>query len=221
MTAEAHEIERAGDALGNFLARAAAVPETEGDVVAHRHVRKDGVVLEHETDVAAMRGHVVDTPAGDQHLAAVLARESRNRAQQRGLATTRWSQQREELARRDVEVDIVERLHGRVALADMPQFDPGHGISRLSEPAAPLWAPPAADVVRVCAQRASINARHLSRYSWRLLAAFWMSYLTSLIWSIGLSAASGFASFRIRPRTSCCSTISLNRALHTQSMDAL
>ena len=47
--------------------------KTEGDVVAHRHVRKDGVVLEHQADIAAIGGHVVDALAGDQHLAAVLA----------------------------------------------------------------------------------------------------------------------------------------------------
>src|SRR5438309_1270739 len=127
MTAKADEIERAGDALGDFLTRAVAVPETEGDVVADRHVRKDGVVLEHEADVAAMRGHAVDAPAGHPHLATVLVIESRHRAQQRGLAATGRSEQREELARLDDEVDIVERLHARVALAYVPQLDPGHG----------------------------------------------------------------------------------------------
>src|SRR5437773_9951232 len=117
MTAEAHEIERTGDALGDFPARAVAVLETEGDVVAHRHVRKDRVVLEHQANIATMGGHAIDPLAGYPYLAAVLAIESSHRAQQRGLAATRRSQQREEFARLDGEVDIVERQHARVAFA--------------------------------------------------------------------------------------------------------
>src|SRR2546428_9730766 len=57
-------------------------------------------------------------------------------------------------------------------------FEIGSRCRSRCESATLLRAPPAVSVEHVCAQRASINARHLSRYSWRLLAAFWMSYLT-------------------------------------------
>src|ERR1700680_365208 len=86
-------------------------------------------------------------------------------------------------------------------------------------PAALLRGPPAVSVDRARAQRASIKARHLSIYSWRLLAAFWMSYLTSLIWSIGFNAAMGFASLRIGRRPSSFTPLSRTGAATAHALD--
>ena len=43
--------------------------EREADVVAHRHVRVERVVLEDHRDVAILRLEVVDDPAADADLA--------------------------------------------------------------------------------------------------------------------------------------------------------
>src|SRR5205085_5943057 len=122
IAAEADELQRAGDALGDLTARAATILESERDVFAHRHVRENGVVRKHEPDIAAIRRHVVDALAGDPHLATVMADKTRHSAQERGLAATGRSQKGEELARLDVEIDVVKRLHAREALAEMPKL---------------------------------------------------------------------------------------------------
>ena len=70
-----------------------------------RHVRVERVVLEHHGDVALARrgeGHV---DAVDEHPAVVGDLEAGDDAQRRRLAGARGAEQREELARRDAEVD--------------------------------------------------------------------------------------------------------------------
>ena len=47
------------DTLADLCARALREPKAEGDVVEHRHVRPDGIVLEHHAHPAPLRRHHV------------------------------------------------------------------------------------------------------------------------------------------------------------------
>ena len=63
--------------------------QAEGDILEHRHVPKEGVVLKDETDVAVARMQVRRFFAGKQHLTGVGALHSGDDAQQRRLAAAR------------------------------------------------------------------------------------------------------------------------------------
>ena len=91
------------------LARAQA----EGDVLEHRQVGIERVVLEHHRDVAVARAQVVDDLAADLDRAAVGLLEAGDGAQQRALAATRRPDEHGELARRDVEVDAAHGVRPR------------------------------------------------------------------------------------------------------------
>ena len=82
--------------------RHAARTQGELDVVRHRHVPEQRVVLEHETDLAQPRieaGHVL---AVQDDSAAIHRRQARDCAQERALAAAGRSQQDEELALFDI-----------------------------------------------------------------------------------------------------------------------
>ena len=59
---------RLGDAAVDLVAGDLAQLEPEREVVAHRHVRIERVVLEDHRDVAVARRDVVDAPAADRDL---------------------------------------------------------------------------------------------------------------------------------------------------------
>jgi hypothetical protein len=67
-------------------------------VVAHRHVREEGVVLEHGVDLAPVGGERRDVRAVEHDRAVVGKLEARDQSQGRRLAATGRSEQRVELA---------------------------------------------------------------------------------------------------------------------------
>ncbi|KAG0926323.1 hypothetical protein G6F31_018430 [Rhizopus arrhizus] len=76
--------------------------QAEGDVLEHRHVLEQRIVLEYEADLTLAhidRGGVF---AGEQHTAGIGRLQPRDDAQQRGLAAAGRPQQRHELARFDI-----------------------------------------------------------------------------------------------------------------------
>jgi hypothetical protein len=81
------------------------VAEWKGDVLGHRHVREQRVVLEHEPDVALVgrQGHELAAPHLDA--ATVGPEEAGDDHQQRRLARAGRAEQREELPGPDVEVE--------------------------------------------------------------------------------------------------------------------
>jgi hypothetical protein len=91
----------------------AAHAQAERDVLEHGEVIEKRVVLEHETDAAlarADRGHVA---ALEAYRAAIRELEAGGHAQQCGLAATGRSEQGEQPAGFDREVDAVERERAR------------------------------------------------------------------------------------------------------------
>ncbi len=103
-----------------------------GDVREHRHVGPEGVALEHHPDVAAVGRD--EHPAGrgghqvlaDPHLAAVGPLESGDAAQGGRLAAAARSEQRDQLAILDLQVETPQ--HGRVLelLAERDEPDACH-----------------------------------------------------------------------------------------------
>ena len=65
---------------------AAANTQAEGDVLAHVHMPEQGVVLEHETHAPGLHAQLRSILAAQQHAAAIGLFQSRNGAQQGGLA---------------------------------------------------------------------------------------------------------------------------------------
>ena len=120
---EPHVAEELAHAIGDARLRRAAHAEAEGDVLEDRHVLEERVVLEDQPHVARGGG-------GARHVGPVEAHRSRIRrlepgedAQERRLAATRGPEQREQLALRHLQRDIVERRVRPEALADPLDFE--------------------------------------------------------------------------------------------------
>mmetsp|Transcript_1013 Transcript_1013/g.2513 ORF Transcript_1013/g.2513 Transcript_1013/m.2513 type:complete len:443 (-) Transcript_1013:3285-4613(-) len=122
---ELHELQQLDDALLDLglgqalLARLDAQPER--DVVEHRHVTEQRVMLEHEADLALAHMGVGRVLAVQQHPAAVGLLQAGDDAQQRGLAAARGAEQRDQLAAGEFQADVTEG--GEVAEALVDVFD--------------------------------------------------------------------------------------------------
>jgi hypothetical protein len=106
------------DAALEVAAAHAAPMQPEGDVFQHRHVREQGVGLEHHADVAGVDGHVRHIALADAHAPAVRRHEARDDAQQRGLAGAGWAKQAGEAALAEARVDVVQHRRAGVAFPD-------------------------------------------------------------------------------------------------------
>ncbi len=84
--------------------------QVEADVLGDRHVGVERVRLEDHGDVAVLRWHERDVAPTDVHVAGVDRFEPGQHAQRRRLAAARRSDQHEEFAVADLEV---ERIDGR------------------------------------------------------------------------------------------------------------
>src|SRR3954449_13055110 len=122
-------------------------PQAECDVLEHAHVTEQRIVLEHEADLALTDILLGGIFAMKQDAARVRRLESRNHAQQRGLAATGRSQQSDELAGGKCEVHSAECGERAEALFDVPDFNAHagpHWITRLAPARASLSTLPAA-----------------------------------------------------------------------------
>jgi hypothetical protein len=79
-------------------------------------MREQRVVLEDDPHRALVRRQMVDHVATDPDPPFRLAYETADRPQQRGLAATRRTEQRDKLAAVDVEIDAVDRLRCAVSM---------------------------------------------------------------------------------------------------------
>jgi len=103
--------------------RLGAHAQAEGDVLEDRQVAEQRVVLEDEAHAAVAHVGVGGVLAVEVHAAAVGHLEPGDDAQQRGLARTRGPQQRDQLARGHVEVDLVADHRTAEALAQLADLD--------------------------------------------------------------------------------------------------
>src|SRR4029079_7710746 len=120
---EAHDLEQFVDApcdLGLVLLQA---PRTVRDVVPHRHMGEQRIVLENRVYVALVRWHPRDVATLEPDGALGRGFESSDHPQGGGLAATRWPQQREELAGANGEVGFVDRHVVGETLRDVVDLD--------------------------------------------------------------------------------------------------
>src|SRR5262245_19910722 len=119
--------------LGDVLARNllalvllhAAQLEAEGDVAQHARPRQQREVLEHER---ALGSRAVDGASLDENFASVARDQAGDDLEQRGLAAAAGPEQGRELALREREVDVAQRLRsaplaGVISLGDASDFD--------------------------------------------------------------------------------------------------
>src|SRR5262249_26784566 len=79
---------------------------------------------------APARRQMVDGLVIEQHAALTLPDEAGNDAQQRGLAAARRSEQRDELAPRDIEIDVAHGDELAEAMADVLEAQPVPAMRR-------------------------------------------------------------------------------------------
>src|SRR5690606_40700543 len=98
-------------------------------VVGDRHVRVQGVVLEHHGDVPVLGRQVRDVAVADADGAAVHVLQAREHAEGGGLAATGGTDEDEELPVRDLDVERVDGGLGgtRVDPGRLVERDWGHG----------------------------------------------------------------------------------------------
>jgi len=102
--------------------------QSVAEVLAHAHVRIERVALEDHRDVSVPRRQVGNVAPADLDLPCRDLLEAGDRAEQRRLSAPGWADERDELAVRNVERDVVDRHDvPREDLGDVPKCDLGHG----------------------------------------------------------------------------------------------
>src|SRR5690606_4873068 len=108
------------DAPGPFLALHPGNIQAKGNVLGARHMRVEGVVLEHHGDTAIARLHAVDDLVSEAKFAAAAVLATGDHAQDRALSAAGLPDQHNKFAIFDFEIDAVNDLNGAIALC---QFD--------------------------------------------------------------------------------------------------
>ncbi len=109
---EADELQSLARALRCLVLWRALPARPIGHVLRHAHMWEEGVVLEHRVERAPIGRQPRHILAREPDRAGLRRQEAGDAAQQRGLAAARWSQQSDELALLDGEVD---RREGRLS----------------------------------------------------------------------------------------------------------
>jgi hypothetical protein len=130
-TFEAEEMEEFSDAGFDVASFPFFDFQTERDVSGHAHVLEEGVVLEHETDIALLDGEIVDATAADVKIAFAGHLESGDHAEHGGFAAAARAEQRDELAVGDGKTNVMDGGDVAESFADVFEFD-AHG-DRCSE----------------------------------------------------------------------------------------
>jgi hypothetical protein len=102
-------------------------PQRVGDVVCHRHVREQRVVLEHHRHVSITGRHVGHVPAAELDPAGGRGLEAGDRTKQSRLAASGRAKQGEELPVGDLQVEIIHGAHAAAEVLHQPvQRDASH-----------------------------------------------------------------------------------------------
>ena len=121
--AELHELQRIGDAARHFRRRHAACAQPECDVLEHRQVREQRVILEQQTKIALVRRRIGQVASGHGQRAgqAVGLHEPGDEAQQRGLAAAALAEHGQKFTGTDRQRQIFQ--HRACAVAHAQVFD--------------------------------------------------------------------------------------------------
>jgi len=112
-------------------------PEPIGNVLEDGQMREQRIVLEHEADAAVIGLDAGDVPIADEDASRRRLLEACDHAKRRGLAATRWSEQRDEFARPHLEGDVTHgndrTLHAMLELR-------GHVLETYGERGQASWS---------------------------------------------------------------------------------
>src|SRR5215831_10904213 len=112
-------------------------PEPISNVLEDGQMREERIVLEHEADAAVIGLDAGDVAIADKNASPRRLLEAGDHAKRRGLAATRWSDQREQLARPHLEGDVMDgsdrTLHAMQKLC-------GHVVETYGERAQASWS---------------------------------------------------------------------------------
>ncbi len=100
-----------------------AIFQAKGDIVVNRFVRKQGVVLKHQSQIAFVDRQGIDPFATDQQIAFGNVGQPGNHAKCRGLAAARWTQKGHEAVVRHGQIHALHGGKFAVTLDDILQFD--------------------------------------------------------------------------------------------------
>jgi len=81
--------------------------ETKGNVLEHRHVTKQSIVLKHESDLAGANRPPSCVTAVEQHPTLIRCLETGDDPQQGGLAAARRAEQRNQRACRNFQINVL------------------------------------------------------------------------------------------------------------------
>ena len=119
---ELDEVEQIADALGDRVTRgslgALPRPQAVADVVGHRHVLEERVVLENEADLALLHRDARRVGAAEDDAARVGALQPGDDTQQRRLTRSRWPEQCQQLAGADLEIYVLDDGNALEGLGD-------------------------------------------------------------------------------------------------------
>src|SRR5262249_12525226 len=133
--------EQVGHPLRALALVASADPETELDVLARGHVREERIGLEHHPHVALVGSDAGDVLALDEDPARVRPVEAGDEAQRRRLAAARRSEQRQELALAELDVDALERLEAAELTVKILEVEVRHLAPAITALRAPRLRP--------------------------------------------------------------------------------
>ncbi len=111
MADQLHELQGFARTTHRFAFRDTAHLQPEADVVQHRHMRKQRVVLKHHAKATFLWRQDVDALVIEPDAAACQRLQSGDAIERRGLAAPRGTKQRDELAAPDVQVEALQRGH--------------------------------------------------------------------------------------------------------------
>ena len=139
---QAHHLEGFFHRLDLFRLGPGILAQTKAHVFGHRHMRKNGVGLEHHIRRPLIRRHALHRLAVDQHSARGDAFKPCDGAQKRGLATAGRTQQRKKLTSLDGAVDPAQSMVIAIILMDVLEFDHRGFVSRERHRKPPVSLPP-------------------------------------------------------------------------------
>src|SRR5699024_12838143 len=96
--------------------------ETKRDIVENGFVRKQGVILKHQPQIAAMNRHIVNPLATNVNIAGAGLNQSCNHAQCGRFTATRWPKKSHEVTLVDSQISLLQRSQTAVPLVHAMQL---------------------------------------------------------------------------------------------------
>ena len=123
---ELNSLCRAGDARRTLGSRHLAHLERVGNVLFHRHVRIQSVILEHHRHIPLLRPHLIDAHTVEQNVTFARVFQTRNHAHRRSLAAARGAEQHQKFAIRNLQVHRVHAGDATPAFGESLERYCGH-----------------------------------------------------------------------------------------------